>query len=185
MEDQKVVSAVRPESATSQFPTIMIEQIFATRSGNKEGMNIQFRWTTEPRTTGQRGLVSKFLGKLAAPNSPEKRVALQFFGNDVIEAAKLEVGKNFNELWKAYGETPCRLSVSEIDQAAYEATPESQQIGYSAKINPSTGEYITYEGGLIYRKVYLDSVDGTDEYLQGDGSALIASVSEEADDIAV
>ncbi len=181
--EQVAEQTAKVESPSSQMPTIEVVQIFKTRSGNQDGMNVQLRWTTERKRPQASNLTSKFLGKkIALPQTPEKRVALQFFGNDVIEEFGIEVGKNFNELWTAKGEAPVRLTIKEIDAATFEAMTESQRIGYQAKINPTSGEYLTYEGGHIYRKVEITELDVQDVYLQSDNSELVQAPVESLED---
>jgi hypothetical protein len=98
-------------------------------------------------------------------------------GNDVIASLGLEEGVNFNEAWVASGEQALRISISEITQSEYENLDAAHQIGYQPKINPSTGEMLTIKGEQIYLKRFLDTVDGRDEYLQHDGSAVKSSSS--------
>lgn len=175
METQ-VQNQIKAESATSQFPTAIVTKIFAPMSGNTKGMNVQVKWITKKSNQSAAGLTSFFLGAMAQVNNEEKRTALKFMGNDVIEALKLEVGSNLNEALKAAGEAPVRLSISEISHEEYLAKAEANEnsvIGYQQKSNPSTGEVIGYKSAPIWRKTFIDSVDGTDTYLQSDGSTVV------------
>jgi len=167
METQIKISA---EKSTAVFPTITVEQIMEPRSGSTKGKNLLVRWVTEPRVQGGSGLLGLFLGPLAQSNN-EQRVALQFMANEVIDGMKLDLGVNLNEAMKAAGHPAVRLSVNEITKKDYYDLKDSDQIGYSAKINPSTGEVLCIGGQPIYRKVFIDSIDGSDTYLAHDGSA--------------
>jgi hypothetical protein len=98
-------------------------------------------------------------------------------GNDVIESLGITEGVNFNEVWTKAGNEPLRISISEITESEYENLDAQDQRGYQQKINPSTGEVLTFKGKAIYLKRFLDTADGTDEYIQHDGSALKSSGS--------
>jgi hypothetical protein len=174
----KVFAKVTPESPSSQMPTLMVEGFLDAQSGNTKGRNVKFRWVTEARQTPRTGLVGKLLGATMAVSTPQQRTAIQFMGNDVIASLGLEEGVNFNEAWVASGEAPLRISISEITQSEYENLDAVHQIGYQPKINPSTGEMLTIKGEQIYLKRFLDTVDGSDEYLQHDGSAVKSSSSD-------
>jgi hypothetical protein len=171
----KVSAKVTPESPSSQMPTVIVEGFLDAASGNTKGRNVKFRWVTEARQTPRTGLVGKLLGATMAVSTPQQRTAIQFMGNDVIANLKLEEGVNFNEAWVASGEQALRISISEITQPEYENLDAAHQIGYQPKINPSTGEMLTIKGEQIYLKRFLDTVDGRDEYLQHDGSAVKAN----------
>lgn len=173
METVKKVSVtVTPESPSCAMPTLMVEGFLDAASGNTKGKNVKLRWVTEARQTPRSGLVGKLLGATMAVSTPQQRTAIQFMGNDVIEALKLEEGVNFNIAWVASGERPLRISISEITESEFENLDAQHQIGYQPKINPSTGEFLTVKGERIYLKRFIDTVDGTDEYLQHDGSAV-------------
>jgi hypothetical protein len=168
---------VTPESPSVAVPTLMVEGLIAPQSGNTKGMNVQFRWVTEARVAGRSGLLSKLLGPSISQNSPQQRTAIQFMGNDVIQSLGITEGVNFNEVWTKAGNEPLRISISEITESEYENLDAQDQRGYQQKINPSTGEVLTFKGEAIYLKRFLDTADGTDEYIQHDGSALKTSGS--------
>tara|TARA_R110000822_G_scaffold287189_2_gene408480 strand:- start:57 stop:584 length:528 start_codon:yes stop_codon:yes gene_type:complete len=167
METQIKVTA---EKSTVLFPTIIVEQIMEPRSGSTKGKNLLVRWVTEPRVQGGSGLLGLFLGPLAQSNN-EKRVALQFMANEVIADLKLDLNVNLNDAMKAAGHPAVRLSVNEITKKDFYDLKDSDQIGYSSKINPATGEVLCINGQSIYRKIFIDSIDGSDTYLSHDGSA--------------
>lgn len=169
METQ-IQTQTTAEKATTQFPTIIVEQIMDPRSGSTKGKNILARWVTEPRVSGGTGLLGLFLGPLAQRNN-ENRVALQFMANEVIERLGIDVGVNFNTQMKAAGEQAIRLSISEITHSEYLNLDDNLQVGYNQKVNPTTGEVLCIKGQPIYRKVFFDTVEGTDDYIAHDGSA--------------
>lgn len=173
METQ-VKTSVKAEAASSTFPSVVVTAIFEPLSGNSKGKNVQVKWITSKAQSSARGLTSFFLGAMAVQNE-EKRTALQFMGNDVIEKLKLDIGVNLNEALKEAGEAPVRLSISEIPYSEYleaKEVSESSVIGYQQKVNPSSGEVMGYKNAPIMRKTFIDAVDGTDEYLQSDGSTV-------------
>lgn len=171
MEQTQVQTPVVAESAKAQFPTVKVTSIFAPLSGNDKGMNVQVKWITEKADAGVRNLTSFFLGSMAQRND-EKRTALIFMENGVIESLKLDIGVNLNEALKAAGQPPVRLSISEISDEEYQLAKANgaNVIGYQQKVNPSTGEAMGYKNAPIWRKTFVDVVDGTDEYLASDGT---------------
>jgi hypothetical protein len=182
METQIQTSTPVAESASSSFPTAIVTAIFDAQSGNTKGKNVQIKWLTT-RSGGTSNLVSFFLGSMATQNV-QKRTALQFMDVDVIAQLKLDVGVNLNEALKAAGQPPVRLSISEISDEQYQtakAVSANRVIGYQQKVNPSTDEVMGYKNAPIWRKTFVDTVDGTDEYLESDGSVVAIS----ADDITV
>lgn len=166
METQ-VKEVIAVESAQSQSPSVSVLAIFDSAGG--KGKNVQLRWNTKKE--GTTGMVSFFLGKLATPNI-EKRTALQFIENDVLAALNLKEEDDFNAKLKEAGQAPVRLSISEISNDHYQSATENAQFGYQQKVNPSTGEVMGYENAPIWRKTFVDTVDGFDEYLQSDGSTV-------------
>lgn len=173
MEQTQVQAPVKAESAKSQFPTVIVTSIFAPLSGSTKGQNVQVKWITEKENSGARSLTSFFLGSMAQTNN-EKRTALIFMENSVIESLKLDIGVNLNEAMKAVGEAPVRLSVSEISDEEYQLAKANgaNMIGYQQKVNPSTGELMGYKNAPIWRKTFVDVVDGIDEYLASDGTTV-------------
>lgn len=181
METQIQSTVQVAESAQASFPTAIVTSIMETQSGNDKGKNVQIKWLT--KKAGSSNLTSFFLGAMAT-NNVEKRTALQFMGNDVIDSLKLDIGVNLNEALKAAGQAPVRLSISEISDEEYQiakAVSANRVIGYQQKVNPSTGEVMGYKNAPIWRKTFVDSVDGADQYLQSDGSTVTLS----EDDITV
>ena len=174
--ESTVKTIVTAEPATSKMPTVTVEKFLDAQNGNTKGRNVMFRWVTEARQS-KSSLISKLLGPSMAQTTPQQRTALQFMGNDVIESLNLKEGDNFNDAWVKAGNDPLRISISEISQEDFENLEDTLQRGYQPKINPSTGEFLTYKGGMIYLKRYIDTVDGVDEYLQHDNSTLVESSS--------
>lgn len=173
-EQTATEALIQGQPAHSAFPHVVVRQMFAPISGNTKGQNVQVQWVTKKEQSVNRNLTSFFLGAMAIP-AVEKRTALQFMGNDVIEKLKLDVGVSLNDVLKKAGEPAVRLSISEISHEEYLEAKEANQanvIGYSMKRNPSTDELMGYKGAPIWRRTYIDVVDGNDEYLTSDGSTV-------------
>lgn len=151
--------ALKAESAQTLNPTILIEAVLAPRN-NPNFQGVQMRWVTERGAAGT-SLTSFALGGATAEN----RVAIQTFSKDVIAKFKIEPGKNMNAILKEAGMDLARLSISEITESTYEGLTSQEQAGYSAKVNPSSGEMLQHNGEQIYRRVFFDSVEGSDVYL--------------------
>src|SRR5690606_34564271 len=167
---------VKAESANHQFPTVMVERIHEPRK-NPDYYGIQMRWVTQRKGNN---VQSRFLGGAFAEN----RVTVQTMHKDIIEQLDLTVGANINELFKAQGQDPIRLSISELTQAEFDALDPQDQLSYSPKTTPD-GEELTFEGKPIYRKVFVDEVDGQDKYVKHDNvitsTASIQSSEQEED----
>lgn len=160
-------ATLKAESAKSENPTILIERLLPSREGgNPNFQGVMLRWKTE-RAGQATSIVSFALGGVTAEN----RVAVQTFSKDVIAKFGIAEGKNLNEVLKAAGMEPARLTVSEITESEYNALPAQEQAGYSVKANPSTGELLMKGGEQIYRKVFLDGISGVDKYIQHDSSS--------------
>jgi hypothetical protein len=153
------------ESPSTAIPTILIESILPSRT-NPDFQGVMLRWKTERTGQTASSLVSFALGGA----TEENRVAVQTFKKDVIAKFKIEEGKNLNDILKEAGMEPARLTVSEITESEYEGLTSIEQAGYSAKVNPNTGEMLQKNGEQIYRRVFFDSISGTDRYVQHNAS---------------
>lgn len=168
---------VQAEDPKSSFPTITIEQFLAPREGNNpDYTSLTFRWVTKRKRAGG-GILSIALGS----NSVENRHAIQSFHKDVIAELGLKAGDNFNEKLKAAGHDAVRIAVSEITESEYQNLDESDQIGYSEKMNPESGEMLQSGGEQIYRKVFLADMDVEDDYLVSDRVSETTTQKSEAD----
>jgi len=152
------------ESPSTANPTILIESLLPSRN-NPDFQGVMLRWKTE-RAGQATSLVSFALGGA----TEENRVAVQTFSKAVIAKFKIEEGKNLNDILKEAGMEPARLTVSEITESEYEGLTSTEQAGYSAKVNPNTGEMLQRDGEQIYRRVFFDSITGTDRYIQHNAS---------------
>lgn len=172
---EKKVSVIA-ESASNQFPTVMVERIHDPRN-NPNYHGIQLRWVTQRKGNDVR---ARFLGGSFAEN----RVTVQTMHKDIIKDLDVNVGENINELFKAKGQDPIRLTISELTQAEFDALNPQEQLSYSPKTTPD-GEELTFEGKSIYRKVFVDEVDGKDKYVKHDNVITVTPVSstEEEEDL--
>jgi len=166
MENTNLISQVKltkeslkAESSHSLTPTILIEEIMEPRN-NPKYQGVRMRWVTERGSAGT-SLTSFALGGA----SSENRVAIQTFSKDVIAKFGIEVGKNMNSILGRADMELARLSISEITESDYEGLSATDQAGYSAKVNPSSGELLMHKGEQIYRRVFFDSVTNSDTYL--------------------
>lgn len=162
-----------PEAATSAKPSIMIESNLGSRH-NPAFESLTMRWVTKPKVTG-------VLGAILGGGQPEQRTCVQSFNVDVIQKLGLKPGVNLNEVFEKNGLPIARIAISEIVQSEYDNLEQADQLGYQAKVNPSTGELLGKNGEQIYRKVYFTDLDVADEYVISDQKPVKNAVKSEVE----
>lgn len=163
-------SKMTAENPMSSTPTVMVEENLGYRN-NPAFESLRLRWVTK-KPTSAGGLLNSILGG----NNVEQRHTVQSFSKEVIALLGLAPGVNLNEKLKEAGYPLARVAISEITQSEFDNLEDTSQIGYSAKVNPATGELIGKDGEQIFRKVYLTDVDTQDEYIVSDGKGVSSTV---------
>lgn len=159
---------------------IVVQKIYPNRKGKPEYPTVQFG--TEIARANNGSLASLFLGG----RMTEKRVAFQTMHEDKIKEMGIDEGVILNDVLPEGVEV--RLTVTEKLQSAYEELKDNALIGYQAKKNPETDQYLTKDGEYIFRKTELTFGDETDTFVVHNGSTVeeptVNIATEEIEDLA-
>lgn len=148
-------------------PKVIVEKIYDNRNDpTSPYKTLQLR--TEIDKEGGNNVMAMFL-KGGTPFI-DKRVVFQSMHEDHIAEYGVKEGINLNDVLP----TPVRLAISEIDEAEYQVLLKenpSLALGYKAKIYPASSEkagqyFLDNTGAYIFRRVFVDEVNGVDSFVQ-------------------
>lgn len=147
---------------------VLVEKIYANKKDPKSP-NKTLMLREEIEKVGGNNILSQFLVG-GAPNV-EKRVAFQTMHESLIEKFGVKEGIDLNEVL----DQPIRLVVEEVSQSEYEDRVANgsvnTHIGFKAKINPETKEYlVNSDGEYIFRRTIVGSEEQADTYMSHVGS---------------
>lgn len=137
--------------------TLKVEKIFPAREGKNQDFSLlQVRSSASSQDGRASDITSFFLGG----NFEKKgKVAFQTVANKVVQEKKIKVG---TDLGKASGKD-LRIRITEkLDDG-------SENLGFQAKINPSTGQVLTQGSRDILRKAEIRPADEADQLITADG----------------
>ena len=137
--------------------TLTVEKIFPARKGkNKDFSCLQVRSNASSQDGRSSSITSKLLG---GQFEKKGKVAFQTAANSVIKEKKIRVGSDLGE---ALGED-LRIKITEkVDDGA-------ENLGFQAKINPSTGEVLQQGGKDILRRSDVKAASEEDQLVNSDG----------------
>lgn len=145
--------------------TLTVEKIFPARKGKNQAFSaLQVRSSVSSQEGRASDITSFFLGG----NFEKKgKVAFQTVANKVITEKKIKVG---TDLGKISGKD-LRIKITEkVDDG-------NENLGFQAKVNPSTGEVLQIGGKDILRKAEVRPADEVDELITSDGVRELAEAA--------